>query len=310
MGIEMRWIACFLCLLTLAPACVLEDKPIDGGGGGGGDGGTCGDCPDEKPVCNSDMQCVECNADDHDYCSENGLVCDTRSFTCVTCVASSDCNDPNAAHCNTDENECDGCESQADCIGIEDLPICDNGVCVACTPATEELDCPGTSCDPRTRTCTDTTLASRETCQTCVSDSDCKEAGNRCVAMTYQGVAYPDAYTGFCLKTFSVGDPCQQPYFVPLRGRESLSGPPTANYCGINEEMVTCDAVYALLNNVECPSGNDSACPEGGLCRDFADGLAEDRCTYACDLPAQCPSGEPANTCGSSGSGGGKFCGG
>jgi hypothetical protein len=128
--------------------------------------------------------------------------------------------------------------------------------------------------------------------------------------MTYQGVPFPDEERGFCLKTFAEGDPCEQPYFVPLLGRVSLSGPPAANYCGINEETVTCPAVFALLNNVQCPGGEDDECPESGLCRDFAGGLAEDRCTYSCELPAQCPAGEPANTCGASGAGSDKYCGG
>jgi len=120
--------------------------------------------------------------------------------------------------------------------------------------------------------------------------------------------------TGFCLKTFTVGDPCERPYLVPLLGRESLSGPPEANFCGINEANVTCPAVLALLNNVECLSGEDSECPESGLCRDFVDGLAEDRCTYLCSDADECKKPPVAgSSCGSSGSGGaggGDYCGG
>jgi hypothetical protein len=173
-----------------------------------------------------------------------------------------------------------------------------------------EDDCNGDSCNPRTFTCTDTEVGSVATCEECVSDTECGDEGNRCIGMTYQGDPYPDVLTGFCLKTFTVGDPCERPYLVPLLGRDSLSGPPAANYCGINEETVTCPAVLALLNDVGCPSGEDAECPTSGLCRDFAGGLAEDRCTYFCGLPAQCPAAEPANTCGSSGSGGNDYCGG
>jgi hypothetical protein len=193
------------------------------------------------------------------------------------------------------------------------LPACNelNSTCVECIPQTEETDCNDHSCNPATLMCTDTELSSLETCQACVSDSECKEAGNRCVAMDYQGDRYPDAMTGFCLKTFSVGDPCDEPYFVPLLGRESLSGPPAANYCGINEETVTCPAVLALLNNVECPLGQDDECPESGLCRDFVGGVAENRCTYRCGDSAECkPPPAAGSTCGSSGSGGDDYCGG
>jgi hypothetical protein len=152
-------------------------------------------------------------------------------------------------------------------------------------------------------------LASRQTCETCLADSECKEAGNRCVAMT-SPAPYPDAETGFCLKTFSTGDPCKEPYLIPLFGRESLSGPPAANYCGINEETVTCPAVLALLNNVECPLGQNDECPESGLCRDFVGGVAENRCTYRCGDEDECkPPPAAGSTCGSSG-GSVKYCGG
>ena len=314
----MRSLAFFLAILTLAAGCVLEDKPVIPEDGGV-EAGPCGVCEFATPVCNDDLQCVECTAEQDSFCTDQSLVCKTGAFECVECNASSDCNDPSAARCEPEQNECGGCESEADCIGIEGRPVCDDRTCVQCTPATEDVDCGGKSCDPLTRECTETTLASRETCETCVSDSECKEAGNRCVAMTYQGLPFPDALTGFCLKTFSEGDPCERPYLVPLLGRESLSGPPAANFCGIDETDVTCPAVLALLNNVECPSGEDSECPISGLCRDFVDGLAEDRCTYLCSDADECKKPPVAgSTCGSSGSGGaggaggapGDYCGG
>jgi hypothetical protein len=305
----MRWLACFLGALTMAAGCVLEDKPVDPQFDGGVEAGMCIICPPTTPVCNDDLRCVECTADDDGYCTDQTLVCKTGAFECVECNASSDCDAPDAAHCNTARNECDGCESETDCIGIEGLPLCEDGTCVQCTPATEVADCGGNSCDPATFRCTDTMLASRETCQTCVSDSECKQASNRCVAMTYQDEPYPDPQTGFCLKTFTAGDPCERPYLVPLVNRQSVSGAPAADYCGINENAVTCPAVVALLNDVRCLMGEDSECPDSGLCEDLAGGVAENRCTYSCGLAAQCPADEPANTCGPAGSSG-KYCGG
>jgi hypothetical protein len=306
----MRLLAFFLVVLTLAAGCVLEDKPVIPEDGGV-EAGPCGICELETPVCNDDLQCVACTADLDDFCTEMALVCKTGAFVCVACNANSDCNDAAAARCDTVQNECAGCEGEADCIGIEGRPLCDDGVCVECTPATEGVDCDGNSCDPATFMCTKRPLASRETCETCVSDSECKEAGNRCVAMTYQGASFPNGQTGFCLKTFAEGDPCERPYLVPLPGRESLSGPPAANYCGIDEANVTCRAVLALLKNVGCPMGADSECPESGLCRDFVDGIAEDRCTYLCGDADECKKPPVAgSTCGSSGSGSSEYCGG
>ena len=307
----MKWFAFFISVLTLAAGCVLEDKPVIPEDGGV-EAGPCGICPLDTPVCSvDDLQCVECTSENEAYCTGQMLVCNTGTFKCVQCTASSECDDPDAAYCDTGSGECDSCQSDSDCTGISGLPRCEAGTCVACNPDNEENDCTGNSCDPATFTCTGTEIASRQTCETCVSDSECKEAGNRCVAMEYQDNPYPDALTGFCLKAFTVGDPCEQPYFVPLLQRESLSGPPAANFCGIDEDNVTCPAVFALLTNVECLSGEDSECPESGLCRDFVDGLAEDRCTYLCTDADQCKKPPVAgSTCGSSGSGGDDYCGG
>jgi hypothetical protein len=300
----MKWVAFFLLFLTLAAGCVLEDKPVIPEDGGV-EAGVCRLCPLDMPVCNDDFDCVECTAEQDAYCKDDTPVCKTDVFDCVQCNASSDCNDPDAARCNTETNACEGCQGESDCIGIDGLSICEVGTCVECTPGTEAITCPnGDSCNPITNECSGIQEGSRLTCQLCVSDRDCGEEGNRCVLMTYQDAPYPDAQTGFCLKTFSSGDPCERPYLVPLLGRESLSGPPEANFCGIDEVNVTCPAVLALLNDVQCPTGDNEECPESGLCRDFAGGVAEDRCTYRCGLPAQCPAAEPANTCGSPGAGG------
>jgi len=287
-------LAFFLAVLTLAAGCVLEDKPIIPDDGGV-EAGPCGICEFETPVCNVDsLQCVECTDEDEGFCAGKPLVCKTDTFECVECNTSSDCNDADAARCNTELNECDACQSDGDCTGIAGLPRCGEGVCVACTPSTEADDCAD--------------LASRETCQTCVSDSECKEAGNRCVAMTYQGDPYPDALTGFCLKTTEGG--CERPFAITLADRTSLSGPPAASYCGINETLATCPAVKALLDDVQCTGGMVSECPQPtGLCEQVGD--LENRCTYPCSDVVECKDPPvPGSTCGSSGSGSDDYCGG
>jgi hypothetical protein len=317
----MRWAAFFLLFLTLATGCILEDKqviPEDGGV----EAGMCGLCPLEMPICNADLQCVECTATQSGFCAEQTLVCKTDAFECVECNAGSDCNDPVAARCNTAQNECEGCESEADCIGIEGRPLCDDRTCVQCTPGTEEADCSGNSCDPATFMCTGTKVGSLETCQECVADSECGENGSaseahRCVEMFYPvGERFPDGETGFCLKVFAPGE-CAQPYAIRISDRESLSGDPLESYCGINETLATCLAVRALEErlNEACSNGDD--CPESGLCRDV--GGLPDRCTYHCASVVEClendPEGTPGSTCDSSGAGGaggaaGDYCGG
>jgi len=331
----MRSLAFFLAILTLAAGCVVEDKPVIPEDGGV-EAGPCGVCEFATPVCNDDLQCVECTAESNSLCLERMLVCKTDAFECVECNtssdcnlekmlvcktdafecvecnASSDCNDPAAAGCNTELNECEGCQSEADCIGIEGRPLCDDGTCVECTPATEAVDCGGTSCDPLKRECTETTVGSLETCQECVADSECGENGSaseahRCVEMFWDGERYPGSETGFCLKTTDGG--CQQPYSVTLRNRGSLSDAPPDEYCGIREELATCPAVNALVDGLECPTGDPQECPQpSGLCEQVGD--LQDRCTYACQIAQQClPIGDPddpnpGSTCDSAGAGG------
>ena len=311
----MRCAASFLLLLTLATGCVLEDKPVDGGGDAGADAspdsGECGGCFDPDPVCVESVGCVQCTADEDEYCTDRMLVCKTDEMKCVECLMSSDCNDPSQAHCNTDTNECEECDNDTDCDGIEGSSVCDAGECVQCTPTREAEECGDKSCDPATRTCTPTVVGSQEVCEICVADSECGDNGTpstsfRCVEMEYQGDPFPGDGTGFCLKTTQGG--CERPYSITLSDRTSLSGLPLDDYCGIEEAITTCRAVRALLNDDRCLSGSDDECPTGGICREV--GPLQNRCTYLCGLPAQCPADPPANTCGSSGPSGDDYCGG
>jgi hypothetical protein len=258
--------------------------------------------------------CVECSMENSTQCTVDAPICDPENFECVGCVTSSDCNDADEARCDTDTNECVGCEGMADCESIADLPACNSGTCVECTPESENTDCDGTSCNPATLTCTDTTLASRQTCETCLADSECIE-NHRCVAMTYKGVRHPDSNTGFCLKSSVLGGSCTNPYRIVI-SRTSLSGAPEDDYCGINEGLSICEAVRALLKDDPCDPANGNAdCPQPsehddvGLCKELP-GMV-DTCTYQCSSIVECPSSPvPGSTCGSSGSGDDDYCGG
>ncbi len=118
---------------------------------------------------------------------------------------------------------------------------------------------------------------------------------------------FPDSDTGFCLKSTDGG--CVRPYSVTLAiGPAFPTSSSQADYCGVDEDIVTCPAVRALLGDAECPGGSDDECEIGGICRDV--GSLQNRCTYLCVIPAQCPAGPPADSCGSSGSGGDDYCGG
>jgi hypothetical protein len=305
----MRSFTCLLWILTLTTSCVLEDQPV-----GGGDAGICGSCPTPRPVCHEETQtCVQCTAQDSSACVDDTPVCNAETFECVGCTANSNCTTPTAARCDTETNECTGCEGTTDCDGITGLPACNNGTCVQCT---SDASCNGKSCNTNTFDCTTTDVGSLETCEECVADSECGETNNRCVVMFYRGDRHPTAEAGYCLKT-TEGD-CERPYAIPLADRASLSGGAIEEYCGINEELATCEAVRALLNDdPRCADGDNLQCPQpSGKCREV--GTLQNRCTYFCSGVTQCDEPpNPGSTCGSSsgsggsgGSAGGDYCGG
>jgi hypothetical protein len=161
-----------------------------------------------------------------------------------------------------------------------------------CTPGTERTSCPGTSCHPELLVCTSMVIASRGTCESCFSDSNCAEADHRCVKMAYQGEPFPSEIFGFCLKLIDdeASEDCIPPFIVPLEERASMSGGSKQDYCGIDEALATCDAVRAFHSEVACPGGRDDECPDGGICRGVqANGnRTEYRCTYACEGTPEC----------------------
>ena len=295
-----------------------------GSAGAGGTGGLCGSvsCPNDRPLCSDALECVQCTADEDAYCTDQGLLCDVGTSSCIACFGDTDCTDPAAARCDT--GMCVPCTENGQCDDVDGLPgilnACnEEGVCVDCTPESEAETCPGSrACNPRTEECTDVPIGRFDVCEECVSDSQCGEDGvpsaaHRCVPMFYQTMdnRFPDGDTGFCLKVFSPGG-CEQPYAIEISERTSLSGDPPTSYCGINETLATCPAVRALDQNQACPLGEDTECPESGLCRNV--GGLPNRCTYSCASIAEClennPIGTPGSTCGSSGSGGDDYCGG
>jgi hypothetical protein len=198
------------------------------------------------------------------------------------------------------QNTCVPCTGEAACEGREHATVCDlapgsatAGTCVECT-VDAESPCGGNVCDPQARRCTDRLLASRQICEPCIADSECA-ADHRCIPLQFGGVLRTQAY---CMKRLASG--CARPYAsAPIR-RASRSGAPAEDYCGIDEQKTTCEAITGLLMDVECADGSDASCGrDGSACR-TVNGLAQ-RCTYACDAAAQCP---PAFACGSG------YCGG
>ena len=271
-----------------APGCT---PPADSGpdaqtDSGDGDAGPCGACPGTTPLCReADGECVACLGDGD--CGGDTPLCDTDAGTCVGCLRDADCDDPTAARCEA--GACTGCDASLQCAGITGTEVCDTdaATCVQCT-ADEADACGG---DPCTTAGTCSAYgAAQEACEPCDTDANCADPGHYCVPMRYMGTDRPG---GYCLRAVPG---CEQPYSVATPVRTTLSGVGGMTFCGINEALATCEAVRALLENQMCPSGADSECPEGGLCRTV--GVLLNRCTYQCGIAAQCPSDAPANTCG------------
>ena len=315
----MRWASYFLGIFALSAACVVEDKPVDPMLDGGVDAGLCGGCPDDRPICTDELDCVQCTADADDYCSDRDLICNTATNECVECLSSNDCASLSEAVCNTETGECEPCTMDAECNDKDGFPpspnVCDDGTCVDCSPETQETTCPdGDSCNAITSECSGIQPATRATCENCESDVDCGDPGTRCVPMTYggepfNGERYPDSESGFCLKSIALGGSCENPYRIVLT-RVSLSGAEADDYCGINEELTTCEAVLALLADTPCdPENGDADCPEpAGLCRELPGML--NRCTYLCSSIFEClPEPLPGWTC-DSGPDSEDYCGG
>ena len=322
----MRWASFLVFFLLLGAACLVEDKQLVPPIEGGVEAGVCVLCPLDKPICLNETECVQCTLEEggQAYCTARDQVCDNETHECVDCLNNAQCTAASASRCNSDDNECAPCETNQDCDGVDGLAetgnACDaDKVCVECTPESEADTClDNKSCDPRTKTCTETNVGSRGVCETCVADSECDDQEEppgdyRCVPMYYPNgeTRFPDSQTGFCLKVFASGG-CAQPYAIRISERPSLSDPQLGSYCGINESLTTCLAVRALVANQTCPGGEDAECPSGGLCRDV--GGLPDRCTYLCATVVEClanePPGRPGSTCESCGSGSGDCCGG
>lgn len=212
------------------------------------------------------------------------------------CTQNTDCPSPMAAVCNA-SHACAPCVTNADCVHLAPLGVCHSGTCVQCS-ALDETACGASSCDPATSTCTTTPRRSRAQCQSCIADSECSGATDRCVPMTFMGVRRPG---GFCL-TIAPATGCSA-CEVTTQARVSLSGAAASAYCTAVPELVTtCEAVHDQRVYARC--GTDADCGAPGL----ADGhcgspSSTGACFAGCTDTCQCPTGF-GYTCRSTG-----FCG-
>ncbi len=256
------------------------------GGGGGGTGGSGGD---------------PCGG-----CQEPTPMCDTDSNTCVACLGHDDCTSATAARC--EGGSCVPCQGSAECSGVAEGEVCEAGTCVECALSDESACTASQTCDLVQLTCVDVTAGSIGNCEACTNDAQCTDG--RCIPMDFE--ESPHGY--YCLTEPS--PMCDQPFSVTIN-RPSLNGAAATNYCGIVEDLATCEAVLALLGSWYC-TGTDGMCSElaggpevavpGSVCRQV--GFVGDRCTYECSTGFECPSLGPPSSCGDGDSSPPGWCGG
>jgi hypothetical protein len=218
-------------------------------------------------------------------CTAPTPLCDESTNTCVACLLPDDCENPTASRC--EEGACVPCEGPADCAHIGGAGICNDGACVECALGDEDACGGKTTCNLLTNACVAVAPESVGNCEPCSNDVQC-ETDHRCIPLDFEG-----AHHGYyCL--LEQNPSCERPFFG-IR-KTSVNGE-TADYCGIDEDRATCEAVIALLDDWRCPSGVDGMCgpvgmPEvavpGAVC-EVIGAVGADRCTYACAGVQQCP---------------------
>ena len=260
------------------------------------------DCTDlTKPECSPEGQCIGCT--DSEACDgrEGTETCLTTAGPkrghCVACVAHTDCPNADAPQCKAD-NTCGDCTQEAACSFRDGTTRCNLragaetiGECVECTGATEDEDCAGDSCKQSTGECTDTPVGSRDDCQACEADSECKN-GTECVLHMLEEVnlgyfCFYDRATqgGGCADTIS----SLQPYSQTLPDAVSIDNTQQATYC---LPVTSCAAIESAAEGVMCGTDNTMCGAVGiedGIC--LESGLAMGKCSYPCTADSDCLNG-------------------
>ena len=215
------------------------------------------------------------------------------------CMDHPDCTNAGNAQC--DMGSCVPCTMDAHCDGVPGLSVCDAGTCVECLLGKENACMGNTTCDVLNKTCTGPMAGTVDTCEPCSNDVQCLGT-RKCIPLDYPTGTLHGYY---CLEP--PAPPCPRPYIL-VANKMSISGEPAATYCGVAEDLATCEAVRALLAGWFCTQ--DGRCSDtmggtevdvlGALCRDLFDGNDPNRCTYRCsmDVDEECPAGGSGRFCG------------
>ncbi|QQR88921.1 MAG: hypothetical protein IPJ88_11905 [Myxococcales bacterium] len=269
--------------------------------------GPCGQqCPAETPICDLDKkECVQCR-DANDCSDESKPLCDESSGQCGECTSSADCTNEATARCDAATLSCVACQESSDCAGITGKTACDVSAGVCKTACSEDLDaaCGGKVCDVTQVTCSEFDPDDAENCQACVADAQCK-ANHKCVPMQYGDP--PEFHGNYCLKIAN-GD-CVEPFqtVLDLVSVSSADGSAPGTFCGINQELATCEAILAwnkpCTEDGKCTIDDVETDTLGAICRKV--GGSDNRCTYPCGDSADC---NPTRVCEDPNAGSDLYC--
>jgi len=211
-----------------------------GSGGTGGSGGSAGGTGGADP----------CGG-----CGGATPYCDAVNEVCEACLEHAHCTEAGAAQC--DGGDCVPCTDNGHCASVTGASVCEAGSCVQCA-IDDTTACTATqTCSLIDFQCVDIAPGSVLNCQPCSNDEQC-DSGHRCIAMDFP---LGTAHGHYCLLDSST---CSRPFSVTIT-QPSINGAATTDYCGLNEDMATCEAVNALQADWRCPSDTDGMCSPDGI---------------------------------------------
>jgi hypothetical protein len=243
-------------------------------------------------------RCVQCTDDTDCTANPSGAVCNLNAEggtaptnTCVECVSSNNCPNPQASRCVA--NRCQACSEDADCShvvgGNTTLGVCETArtapACVQCT-GSKRGACNGgaNACDGLSKQCTSLPVGTAARCATCVSDAHCATT-ERCARQIFAGAdlgyfCFPLAQTQTC-----------PPVFAALTTAATIDGE-AADLCLLRQ--TTCAALDDFFQVQVCSTNAD--CGAVGL--NLNDGRCNatlGMCNIPCARGSECPSGLPAS---------------
>lgn len=227
------------------------------------------DVPDEGTDADDPCALVDCEA---------GLICNPDDGMCVQCLTSDECG---GAECVDNTCPAESCETDEECTSTAASHCGEEMTCEPCT-LTEQCEHIDSGLACLDGTCVEP--AEDNTCTPCESDADCGEGA--CIPMRFDGELLDGSWCA-ARAPEGVGECPNRPFRNRIRGRANTAGTLIADFCSIDENTTTCEAVRDGLDVRACE--DPAACGEDGI----DDALCvEGACTYRCETSDECRLGD------------------